>query len=72
VYVVVGSAVYGAPVSPVVNAEAIAQQKPLEKASSDQVFVTELEITGRGFGLAVRRVPVLGGGVGIALLRSET
>jgi hypothetical protein len=73
VYVVVGDAVYGAPVSPEVNAEAIAKQKPLGKIQGDDgSFETTLEITGRDFGLGVKKTPLLGKEVAVAVLRSET
>jgi hypothetical protein len=72
VYVVVGDQAFGAPVSPEVNAEAIAKQKPLAKIQGDSVWVTNLDITGRDFGLAVKKTPVLGPDIGVAVLRSET
>jgi hypothetical protein len=72
VYVVVADAVYGAPTSPDVNADAIREQKPLDKIQGDAVFSAEIEVTGRDFGLVVRRVPALGPDVALALLRSET
>jgi len=72
VYLVVGDAVYGAPTSPDVNANAIQEQKPLDKLQGDAPFTAELEITGRDFGLAVRAAPALGSDVAIAVLRSET
>jgi hypothetical protein len=72
VYVVVGSDVFGAPTAPEVNAEAIRKLEPLTKASGDNVFTTPLEVTGRDFGLAVRRVPQLGPDVALAVIRSET
>ncbi len=72
VYLVVGKNVFGAPVSPDVNAEAIAKLKPLEQAKGNELFQAELDITGRGFGVAVQRVPALGKDVAIAVLRSET
>ena len=72
VYIVVGSAVYGAPLSPEVNAEAIAKQAPLARVNEDQVWSTVVDITGREFALAVRRAPDLGDNVAIAVLRSET
>ncbi len=71
VYVVVGDAAYGAPVSPAVNAKAIVDKKPLSNLK-DGLFSTELEITGRDFTLAVGKTEVLGSDVGIAVLRSET
>jgi len=72
VYMVVDQQAFGAPVSPEVNAQAIAGQDPLSKVQGDAAFVTTLEITGRDFGLAVKKVPALGGNVGVAVLRSET
>jgi hypothetical protein len=71
VYVVVGEAAYGAPVSPQVNAAAILEQKPLSKLE-DGVFAATLEITDRQFSLAVRKTEALGPDVGVAVLRSET
>ena len=65
-------AAYGAPVSPEVNAKAILAEKPLEHAQGDAVFAKTVDITGRDFGLAVKRVPALGKDVAIAVLRSET
>jgi hypothetical protein len=72
VFVVVDDAVYGAPVSPRVSAEAIQKLSPLTKATGQTVFSAPMEITGRGFGLAVIRAPSLGENVAIAVLRSET
>ncbi len=72
VYMVVADRAYGAPVSPLVNASAIAEHKPLEKLDGEGRWSTTLEITGRGFGLAVRRLPALGPGVAVAVLRTET
>jgi hypothetical protein len=72
VYVVVGKTAYGAPVSPEVNAKAIAGADALSKARDKQPYSMELDITGREFGLAVARTPALGPDVGVAVLRSET
>lgn len=72
VYIVVGNDVYGAPVSPEVNAQAIAEQKPMSKIEGEGVHAATLEITGRDFGLAVQGTPALGEQVGVAVLRSET
>jgi hypothetical protein len=72
VYVVVGKAIHGAPVSPDVNAKAIGDLDPLGKASNAQPYSAELEITGRGFGLGFQRTPPLGADTGVAVLRSET
>lgn len=72
VFVLVGSAAYGAPVSPDVSRTALAAADPLAKTKGEETFTDTIEITGRAYGLAVRRVPALGQGVGIAVLRSET
>jgi hypothetical protein len=72
VFVVVDRAVYGAPVSPLVSQEEIAKLDPLAHLGADSVFVGTVEITGRGYGLAVKVTPVFGPKVAIAVLRSET
>jgi hypothetical protein len=72
VYVMVEKDFFGAPVSPEVNARALAAQNLLGKASSAEPSSLELEITGRQFGVAFQRVPELGKDVGIVVLRSET
>lgn len=72
VFVVTDREVYGAPISPRVNAEAIRKLDPLKKAKVGTPFSTSLEITGRQFALGVARVPALGTEVGVAVLRSET
>lgn len=72
VYLVVNTKVFGAPVSPAVNADAISKLGVLGKAAGDQPFVTSLSITDRDFGLAVLRTPALGANVAVAVLRSET
>ena len=71
-YVVVGSEVYGAPISPDVNAKAIREQSLLGKLHGVEPLSVELEITGRGFGLAAVLVPELGSEVAVVVLRSET
>jgi hypothetical protein len=72
VFVVAGKAVYGAPVTPEVDATAIGALDPLSKTKDTETFSSPLEITGRTYGIAVRRVPALGTDIGIAVLRSET
>ena len=72
VYLVVGKEVFGAPISPEVNARAIAQLSPLTNASANTPTSFELEIDGREFGLAVELTPDLGKDVAVAVLRSET
>ena len=71
-YVIVADDVYGAPISPEVNAKAVHEQAPLGKLSGHEPWSVELDITGRGFGLAAELVPELGDKVAIAVLRSET
>jgi hypothetical protein len=71
-FVIVEDQVYGAPISPEVNAKAVHDGAPLSKLREGQPFSTELEITGRGFGLAAELVPDLGSQVAVAVLRSET
>jgi hypothetical protein len=72
VYVVVGPDVFGAPVSPDVNARAVKALDLAQKVPEGAPFTTELELTGRVFGLAAARAPALGDGAVIAMLRSET
>ncbi len=72
VYLVVGKEVFGAPISPEVNARAIAQLSPLSNASATTPSSFELVIAGREFGLAVELTPDLGKEVAVAVLRSET
>ncbi|MET0792311.1 MAG: hypothetical protein ABW061_12385, partial [Polyangiaceae bacterium] len=72
VYLVVGKDVYGTPISPEVNAQAIAKLSPLSNASPSAPTTFELEIDGREFGLAVELAPDLGKDVAVAVLRSET
>lgn len=72
VYVLAEGKIFGAPISPTINAEAIQKLSPLEKAQGVEAFASPLEIDGRSFGVAVKRVPELGETVAIAVLRSET
>ena len=72
VYVIVDKDVFGTPISPEVNAQAIAALAPLKSASVSAPVSFELEIAGREFGLAVELAPDLGQHVAIAVLRSET
>ena len=72
VFMVVGKDVYGTPISPEVNAQAIAKLSPLSNASATAPTSFELEIAGREFGLAVELAPDLGKDVAVAVLRSET
>jgi hypothetical protein len=72
VYVVVDQATYGTRDSPDVNMQKIGEAKVLEKAHGGEPFSVELDITGRGFGLAGVLAPELGKNIAIAVLRSET
>ena len=71
-FVVVGKTAYGAPVSPDVSRTRLGELDPLSKIKDAEVLKERMEITGRAYGLAVKRVPALGDNVGIAVLRSET
>ena len=72
VFVAAGKSVFGAPVTPELDATTIAGLDPLSKVKQGETFSTPIEITGRAYGLAVRRAPSLGADIGIAVLRSET
>ena len=71
VFVFAGAKVYGAPVTPLVNAQALEPLALPAKTAGGDVFHQQLEITGRGYGLAARRAPKLGPDAGVAVLRSE-
>src|SRR5258708_40222902 len=60
VFVFAGPKVYGAPVTPLVNAQALEGLDLLGTTASDVVFHQQLEITGRRYGLAARRAPKIG------------
>jgi hypothetical protein len=72
VFVIVGKTAYGAPVSPEVSRTQLGELDPLSKIKDAEVYKDKVDITGRAFGLAVKRAPALGSSVGIAVLRSET
>jgi hypothetical protein len=72
VFMVVGKNAFGAPVTPEVDATSIAGLDPLGKIKDAETFTGTVDITGRSYGLAVRRAPALGNDVGVAVLRSET
>lgn len=71
-FVIVDGNVYGAPISPEVNARAVHDQDVLSKLHGAEPMTAELEITGRPFGLAAELAPELGDKVALAVLRSET
>jgi hypothetical protein len=70
VFVVKGKTAYGAPIAPEVNAQAVELLDPVAKTASGPYRGT-LEITNRGFGVAVARVPELGDDVAVAVLATE-
>lgn len=70
-FVLVGDAVYGAPEAPEVNAQAIADRRPLSSLAADGSYSGLLEITGRRFALGVQVVPELAPQVAVGVLRSE-
>jgi hypothetical protein len=72
VFVLAGSKVYGAPVTPLVNSETLEKLDLASKTMEGATFHQTIEITGRGFGLAARRAPRMGADIGVAVLRSET
>ncbi len=72
VYVIVDDKVFGAPISPEVNAVAIARAASNAHVTGDQVWSSVIEITGRSFALSIHAAPELGPNVSIAVLRSET
>jgi hypothetical protein len=72
VYLIVGDKVIGAPVSPDINAQAIAERKLLGSLQPGQPHSIQLEITGRDFGLGAMKIPELGPDVAVVVLRSET
>jgi hypothetical protein len=71
VFVFAGSKVYGAPVTPLLNAQTLENLGLTGKTENGAVFHQQLEITGRGYGLAAKRTPKMGADVGVAVLRSE-
>jgi hypothetical protein len=64
------SGAYGAPQTPKVNEQAMANLN-LVKATASGPAEGTMTITDRGFGWVAERVPKLGGSIGIAVLRSE-
>jgi hypothetical protein len=71
VFVFAGTKVYGAPVTPAVDCEALEALDLGTKTEGGNVFHRQLEITGRSYGLAALRAPKMGADVGVAVLRSE-
>jgi hypothetical protein len=71
VFVLAGSKVYGAPVTPQLNSETLEALDLGAKTESGVVFHQKLDITGRAYGVAAKRAPKMGGDIGVAVLRSE-
>src|SRR5258708_4662190 len=71
VFVFADHKVYGAPVTPLVNAETLETLDLAGKTAGGVLFHQQIEITGRGFGLAAARANKMGTDVGVAVLRSE-
>ena len=72
VFVFAGAKTYGAPLTPLVNSEALEKLDLTAKTASGAIFHAPIEITGRDYGIAAGRTPKLGSDVGVAVLRSET
>lgn len=72
VYLVDGDDVFGSRKAPEVNAQAIRKLDPGRLCPDDAPVTRELEITGRAFGLGLKRLRVLGPEVLVAVVRSET
>lgn len=70
VFVFAGPKVYGAPVTPQVNAESL-EKVDLPARTANGPHRQPLEIMGRSFGLAATRIPALGPDTGVAVIRSE-
>jgi hypothetical protein len=70
-FVFAGTKVYGAPVTPLLNAETLEGLGLLGKTEGGVTFHQTIEITGRGYGLAARRASKMGADVGVVVLRSE-
>jgi hypothetical protein len=71
-FVVVGKQAFGTRISPLVNSDAIAALDAISHLNAEGNYETTVEITGRQFGVAFKRVPELGPDVAVAVLRSET
>jgi len=72
VFAFAGAKVYGAPVTPLINAQTLEGLDLLGHTDNGVVFHRQIEITGRGFGVAAKRATKMGPDVGVAVLRSET
>ncbi len=72
VFVVIDHDVYGTPVSPAVNREAVAKKDLLGQLEGDKPLSMVLEIDQRTFGLAAGRLSEFGDKGALVVLRSET
>lgn len=72
VYLAIDGEVYGGPKAPRVTAAAIARLPIAQALAEDPEWKTELEVTGRTFGLGAAGVPGLGQGTYVCVVRSET
>jgi hypothetical protein len=70
VFMIKAGKAYGTPLTPEVNAQTIESLGVIEKTATGP-FRTNLEITGRSFGLAAQRTPELGADAAVAVLLSE-
>jgi hypothetical protein len=66
-----GPKVYGAPVTPLVDAQTLEGLDLLRTTDNGLLFQQQLDITERGYGVAARRTPKMGPDAGVAVLRSE-
>jgi len=71
VFVFVGPKAYGAPVTPLVNAQTLEGLDLPAKTADGATFHQRIEITGRVYGVAAKRVPKLWPDAGVAVIRSE-
>ncbi|MFO0662080.1 MAG: hypothetical protein U0165_19940 [Polyangiaceae bacterium] len=71
VFVVVGDKAYGEPRAPEVNQKAVEGLKVFDKLQGETPWQNRVEIEGRAFGVAARRVNGFGDNAAIVILRSE-
>lgn len=71
VFVFRGAKVYGTPITPSVNEEALEKLNLPAATANGANFHGQLEIEGRKFGFAAKQVPKLGKDAGVAMIRSE-
>ena len=71
VFVARGDKAWGGPVTPDVNAQALAKLDLPSKAKGDSTYQSIVKLEGRSFALAARAAPKLGSGVVIVIMVSE-